>query len=224
MYMGFSLPSLITMATFEALPQSVSIPDLDTKVDEDLHLQDSPIFDRSSLTPSVLRFLLGQYDRCIRPQYDIPIPELSNQDATQLKKLPEDQKFKILIACAIAAARESYRSPQWKALSQLCRDWGNESVNSIISSSDGESLTAILLLLIYELADSSKGIAWELLDLAIRTCLQLGWHRTNGTLETGFMDYSASESSDKARLMLVLKKIEGQVTPIVVASYISNTY
>ncbi|EXJ83382.1 hypothetical protein A1O1_07004 [Capronia coronata CBS 617.96] len=197
------------MATFEAFPQSDAMPELEAKLDDDYHIQDTLKFDRTVLTPSVVRYLLGQYDRCIRPQYDIPIPELSNQDATLLKKLPDHPKFKILIACAIAAARESYRSPQWKAMSQLCRDWANESINTIISSWDGESLTAILLLLIYELADSSRGVAWELLDLAIRTCLQLGWHRTNGTLESGPVVYDSSDSSNKARLMSVLKSIEG---------------
>ncbi|KAK6376132.1 hypothetical protein LTS17_007383 [Exophiala oligosperma] len=211
MYMGLSLPSLIALATFEVLPPFEASNEATVKVDDDLQLQDNWKLDRSALTPRVMRFLLSQYDRCIRPQYDVPIPEVSNQDSTSLKKLPENQKFKILIACAIAAARESYKHPHWKAMAQLCRDWASESLNSVISSCDADSLTAILLLLVFELAEPSRGAVWELLDLAIRTCLQLGWHRTNGTLESVSTIHDTFDNSDKPRLMAVLKAVEGSL-------------
>ena len=211
MYMGLSLPSVVAMTTFEVLPPLKSSNELIVEVDDDVHLPDSSKVDRSALTPSVLRFLLGRYDCCVRPHYDVPVPEMSNQDSMSLKKIPDQQKSKILLACAIAAARESYKHPRWKTMAQLCRDWANESLNSIISSRDAESLTVILLLLVFELADSTRGLTWELLDLAIRTCLQLGWHRRSGTLDGLTASHETIENSDKTRLMSVLKAVEGQV-------------
>ena len=35
----------------------------------------------------------------------------------------------------------------------------------------------LLLLIIYELADPERGLIWELLSFATRSCLELGWHR-----------------------------------------------
>ncbi|RMJ17094.1 hypothetical protein CDV36_003253 [Fusarium kuroshium] len=122
------------------------------------------------------------------------------------------------MACAIAAAREAYTTPNWKPLAQICCEWANELVTPIISAGDSDTLTAILLLLVYELADPSRGFAWELLDLAARTCLQLGWHQAPLIHHPVGAEQGDSNPStrgarycgpDEIRLMSVLKEIEG---------------
>ncbi|KAI8721525.1 hypothetical protein NCS52_00294000 [Fusarium sp. LHS14.1] len=127
------------------------------------------------------------------------------------------------MACAIAAAREAYTTPNWKPLAQICREWANELVTPVISAGDSDTLTAILLLLVYELADPSRGFAWELLDLAARTCLQLGWHQPPlihlpaGTEQDHSMPNASGPIScgpDEIRLMSVLKEIEGSLQTI----------
>lgn len=216
MYLDLSFPSRITRVTFEVLSQRQGMSDIPDIVDDDPFVPDISQVDRSLLTPSTVRFLLGRYDRCIRPRYDVLVPELLNHDGMGLKKLPDPQKFKILMACAIAAAHEAYKTPTWKPFAQICRDWANEFTTHIISAADGESLAAILLLLIYELADPSRGSTWELLDFAIRTCLQLGWHRTTQPSKDGPISRdcrstgeASNHSPDEVRLMPVLKDIEG---------------
>lgn len=132
-----------------------------------------------------------------------------------LQKLPDLQKFKILMACATAAARESYYVPNWKPLAQLCREWAADLITPIILSADVESLTAILLLLVYELADPSRGSIWELLDLAIRTCLQQGWHRTMANMYPGLTPVTSVDNVEVStctdtefRLLSILGEIE----------------
>jgi hypothetical protein len=217
-YLDTSLPSRITRVTFEVLGGSQAVPGILNVPDDGPNISDVSQVDRSLLTPSAVRFLLNRYNRCIRPRYDILVAELLSHDGTGLKKLHGNQKFHILMACAIAAACEGYRNPHWILFSQVCRNWANELVTPIISARDEDSLTAILLLLIYELADPSRGITWELLDLAIRTCIQLGWHRTTDTSIHSLAPLDSSSAKEdsvcgtgEARLMSVLRHIEGYV-------------
>ncbi|KAH8650477.1 hypothetical protein BGZ61DRAFT_524642 [Ilyonectria robusta] len=225
LHLDNSVPSRFVRVAFEALPLAGAPPDIDSILpdNEQSLLPPLPCTDRSQLTPSVLRFLLGRYDRCIKPQYDVVVPGLLNHDGSSFKKLPDHSKFKILMACAIAAAREAYTTPNWKPLAQICREWANELVTPIISAGDSDTLTAILLLLVYELADPSRGFAWELLDLAARTCLQLGWHQAPlihlpaGTDQDHSMPNAGGPIScrpDEIRLMSVLKEIEGSLQTI----------
>lgn len=179
-YLNSSFPSRMTEAAFEVLSQSHTVPDLSGVIEDNFKPADISL-DRSVLTPSTIRFLLARYNRCIRPQYDILPVELLGHNGLSLKKMRGVQKFQILMACAIAAARESYRTPSWRIYAQVCRDWANELTGPIIHAAGGDSLTATLLLLIYELAEPSRGLLWELLDVAVRTCLQLGWHRPTQT-------------------------------------------
>jgi hypothetical protein len=217
-YLDLSLAPRITKITFEVLCSVAGTNDLlnvDDDRDDVLQPELSQV-DRSMLTPSTVRFLLGRYDRCIRPRYDVVGEELLHHDGMNVKKLPDPQKFQILMICAIAAACESYKSPNWKPFAHTCRGWANEFITPIILSADGDSLAAILLLLVYELADPAKGIIWDLLDLAIRTCLQLGWHRTTQaskditcTLSETKSGKSGIQDPAKVRLMSVLRDIEG---------------
>jgi hypothetical protein len=174
--------------------------------------------DKAQLTPSLLRFLLGRYNCCIKPRYSIHIPELLNHDGNEFKKLDDTLKFKVLMACAIAAAHESYKSPNWRPLMQVCREWASELIDPTILAPEENSLEAILLLLIYELADSSRGAVWELLDLAIRTCLQLGLLRApqnvdhvNGSHHSRSPGGASVNIPNKIHLVTVLRNIEGCV-------------
>ncbi|RSL86234.1 hypothetical protein CEP51_002924 [Fusarium floridanum] len=221
LHLDNSVPSRFVRIAFEALPLAGAPPDVDSILPDNEQSLLPPLSytDRSQLTPSIVRFLLGRYDRCIKPQYDVVVPGLLNHDGANFKKLPDASKFKVLMACAIAAAREAYTTPNWKPLAQICREWANELVTPIISAGDSDTLTAILLLLVYELADPSRGFAWELLDLAARTCLQLGWHQAplihhsvgaeqgDSSLNTGG---ERPCGPDEIRLMSVLKEIEGR--------------
>ncbi|KAF4812913.1 Transcriptional activator protein acu-15 [Colletotrichum siamense] len=220
-----SVPSRFARVVFEALPLAEASPNIDdifTESDSSLSPNTS-YNDRSQITPSILRYLLGRYERCITPQYAVFVPQLLTDDGASFKKLPESSKFKTLMACGIAAARESYRNPSWKHLGQICRDWANELITPIISAGDGDTLSAILLLLIYELAEPSRGVTWELLDLAARTCLQLGWHQAPLVPIAGRAGQDGGQDNmsrghtcgpDEIRLMSVLRKIEGSLQTI----------
>ncbi|OKL61985.1 hypothetical protein UA08_02687 [Talaromyces atroroseus] len=217
LYLDLSLPSRITRVTYEVLAGQQKPNGISAMIDD--YNSNPPGFvnlDRSLLTPGTIRFLLGCYDRCIRPQYGILIPETLHYDGMNLQKQPDMQKFNILMACAISAARESYHSPHWKPFAQLCRDWAADLITPIILPANVDSLTAILLLLIYELADPSRGSLWELLDLATRTCLQQGWHKTITALYPSLSPLGSGENADAGahneaavRLLSILRGIEG---------------
>lgn len=173
--------------------------------------------DRSMLTPSIVRFLLGRYGRCVQPRYNIVEADVLKDDGMNLRKRPDSEKFQVLMMCAIAAACQSYKFPTWKPFAQTCRSWANELTSPIISPADCGSLSAILLLLLYELADPSRGILWDLHDLAIRISLQLGWHRSapsstqtqRAEAETKSNEVDFCPNSIEFRLMSVLRDIEG---------------
>ncbi|KAL4941882.1 hypothetical protein BDV06DRAFT_212297 [Aspergillus oleicola] len=208
LHLDLSVPSRMTRVFFEVVPSSQITSEVEKELPDDNYSLKPNISsaDKSQLAPSIVRFLLRRYDRCIRPRYDVPVPELMDNDGANFKKLPDSQKFKLLMACAIAAAHEAYKSPDWRPLAQICRNWANELITPIISAGDGDTLTAILLLLVYELADPCRGIIWELLDLAARTYLQLGWHQSPHS--------SLSRDTIAVRLMSVLKDIEGSLRTI----------
>jgi hypothetical protein len=216
LYLDLSLPSRITNVTFEVLLQSQDVVEIPKFPDVESFTPEILQSDRSLITPSIVRHLLARYDRCIRPQYDALALEVPSYDSANLKKVPADQKFTILMACAIAAACESYKAPMWRSIAHICREWANEYTTAILSAADRESLTATLLLLIYELADPSRGATWELLDLAVRTCLQLGWHRTGQCQQTSPHSTDGLNTAnsllcgpDDVQLMSVIKKIDG---------------
>lgn len=177
MYLERSPPTVAIMITFEALSDPRAPLDLSAFQEADQFSPDLSQSDRSLLTPSMVRYLLGRYDSCIRPEFDVVDIERLAHDGLGIRKLPQRERFETLMVCAIAAARESYRNPSWKSSAQICREWAGEDVAAVLSVADANSLTAILLLLIYEMAEPSRGSIWELMDLARRTALQLGWHR-----------------------------------------------
>ncbi|KAL3446360.1 hypothetical protein BJX65DRAFT_309060 [Aspergillus insuetus] len=224
LHLDFSATSRMTRVVFEALSSSQSPlePGRDLLDDENFPRPNINFVNKTQLVPSVVRFLLRRYERCIRPRYNVPVPELIDNDGANFKKLPDLQKFKLLMACAIAAAHEAYRCPDWRPFAHICRNWANELVTPIICAGDTDTIAAILLLLIYELADPSRGIVWELIDLAARACLQLGWHQLppssisqNMAVQDGASaSHAVRCTPEEVHLMSVLKNIEGSLQTI----------
>jgi hypothetical protein len=216
--LDLSFPSLITMTTFETLQVAHDLSDLEIPSELEATLPNPPPLERSALSPFILRSLLGRYNRYVHSQYPILEPDTLSNDGANFKKLANNQKVRILMACAIAAAREACRAPIWKAYAQVCRDWASELISPTISTEDKDSLSIILLLVVYELADPTRGLIWELLDLATRTCLQLGWlhapqftDQSSSILNEGSQKQFKAPSFDQQRLVFVLRDIHGYV-------------
>ncbi|KAI3010026.1 transcriptional regulator family: Fungal Specific TF [Aspergillus niger] len=215
MYLDLSLSSRLVEVTLEVLSQHHKTNDWRTIDKESDPLPDIPHLDRSMLTPGVVRGLLKDYHRFVRPKYDIVELDILSHDGIHLRKLPEMRRFQILMACSISAAQKTYKSPNWKPFAHTCREWANDFIAPIICAADADSMKAILLLLVYELADPTRGIIWELLDVARRTCLQLGWNRTASN-SNDFTGNEESVSADPVRthLMCVLREIEGSLRTV----------
>uniref|UniRef100_A0A8H7KDK4 Xylanolytic transcriptional activator regulatory domain-containing protein n=1 Tax=Bionectria ochroleuca TaxID=29856 RepID=A0A8H7KDK4_BIOOC len=219
--LDLSFPSLITMTTFETLQVAHDLSDLEIPSELEATLPNPPPLERSALSPFILRSLLGRYNRYVHSQYPILEPDTLSNDGANFKKLANNQKVRILMACAIAAAREACRAPIWKAYAQVCRDWASELISPTISTEDKDSLSIILLLVVYELADPTRGLIWELLDLATRTCLQLGWlhapqftDQSSSILNEGSQKQFKAPSFDQQRLVFVLRDIHGSLQSI----------
>lgn len=174
------------------------------------------------LTPNVVRYLLGRYGSCLGPRYNnnnnLLAPELLANDGVSFRKLPDGDaaKVKIILACATAAAYEAYRLPAWRSLAQICRDWAGELATPILSAGDRDAVALTVMLLIFELAEPSRGLAWDLMNLATRMCLQLGWlhrPRLSETLDTDIIpDDLAQTPTDRDTLMATLRDIDRYAT------------
>ncbi len=133
--------------------------------------------DRSILTSDATESLLSHYNRSIHPLFPILDSPLKVGLQSSISRLPHLERFHILMACGIAATHKSFHDPDWRVLAQVCRNWAAEHVKSIVAERDGKAFVALLLLLVYELACPDRGVFPELLDFAIRICLQMGWHK-----------------------------------------------
>ena len=216
-YLDLGFPSRVTETVFDVLAQAransqsqshtlaYTASAVEASMDTTPVPTDLALVDRSLLTPSTVRILLARYSRCIKPQYDLLPQRILGHDGLGLKKLGRMDQFCILMACAIAAARQSYRTPSWRVYAHVCRDWAGSLISPIMSAADSDSLTATVLLLIYELADPSRGLVWELVDVAARTCVQLGWHR--GSTGASGMDTDMDCGPQGRRLLQALHRI-----------------
>lgn len=132
--------------------------------------------DRGSLSPSTVRLLLGHYVRCVEPALPASVT-LPEESEASLKQMAEVDRCCVLLACAIAATHKSYYVPSWKVVATTCREWGGELAAQFVTGPNDHNVVILLLLIIYELADPERGLIWELLSFATRSCLELGWHR-----------------------------------------------
>jgi hypothetical protein len=214
MHLGPSPPALLVFSTVSKLLGSkfeLEPPSIFAGGEDSQGICDFARIDRSIVTPNTIRVLLAHYDRCISPLYPVVFSSFLTETETPLKHLIEFERFKVLIASGIAAAHKSYHDPSWRTIAKVCREWAGDLAVSVVAARDAEAVIALLLLLIYELADPDKCVIWELLSFVTRICLELGWHRILQNIdedllaqddEQGFTDYH------KRQIMSVLHSIE----------------
>lgn len=220
-YLGPSPPALSAFSVVSSLVFlniDLEPPTILSWTDDTHDVVDLSKIDRSIISPNVLRVLLAHYDRYIAPAYPVISSTFTTDAETALKRLQDPAKFKVLIASGIAASHKSYHDPSWKVIAKVCRHWADELAASIIELRDAEAVEALILLLIYELADPDRSIVMELLDFATRICLELGWHRIEKIDESDDISQLQDEKlpeqlsdSDKRRLMSVLRSTDRYV-------------
>lgn len=209
----------MTIIAFEAMSAShgaaESGPGLEVDVLADPAAPSISLTDRSIVTPNIVRYLLNRYRSCFSPHYNLLEQELLGNDGVSFKKLEDVAKVKILLACATAAAYEAYRLPGWLSMAQTCRDWAGELITPILSAGDRDAVTTTIMLLVFELAEPSRGLAWDLLNLATRMCLQLGWlHRprfsnpTSSSTASAPAELDRQDPSDQERVLATLRYID----------------
>lgn len=162
-------------------------------------------FDRSSISPSTVRLLLAHYSRCIEPVFPAAV-DLADETEANLKHMKDEDRCRVLLACAIAAMHKSYYGPAWKIVATTCREWAGELAAELVTRRDDQTVVILLLLIIYELAAPERGLIWELLSFADRTCLELGWHRTDEQDIQQLAGPAMSLKSERERLSTETKK------------------
>lgn len=214
LYLDDSPLSIVSALALEALTATSHDP-LGFSSHSNQHL---PHLNRAELalpSPSTIRFLLSRYSQCVHPRFEILDPSILHQDGMNINKLPDSARLQTLMACAIAAMDESYHNPSWHFVAQACRELAEEMIASLVSTGTAQSLTCVLLLLIFELADPFRALTWDLLDLAARNLLQLGWHRNEHSV--GLPDDSAIHGQSigvydqRHRLIAAMQDIDGYV-------------
>ncbi|KUJ17790.1 uncharacterized protein LY89DRAFT_747674 [Mollisia scopiformis] len=86
------------------------------------------------------------------------------------------QFFRISMMCAVACANKSRHKPHLSATDDDFYAKGLKYVEAVTSEVSGESLQALLLLILYCLFHPRKGDIWKLLDYACRLSVELGYH------------------------------------------------
>lgn len=216
-YVGPSAPSLLTQTVVKItleLGISLEPPTYLVGAQESPGVFDVSKPDRSLVSPPVIRSLLAHYARCIQPYFDIDLGLQTTDAETNLKRLSEFDRCKVVISCAIAAAHKDYNCHRWKLIAETCRDWADELAVSIIEKRGEQAIIILLLLIVYELADPDRCIVWDLLDTVARICFELGWHKlsvheTQLSMSPNERRESASHIDDANRKLLqVLVSIE----------------
>lgn len=217
-YLGPSPPALSSFSVVSSLVSlgiGLDPPAMLSGTDSIHDLIDLAKVDRSMVSPNIIRVLLAHYDRCIAPAYPVLSSTFTADAETALKRLQDPAKFKVLIASGIAAAHKAYHEPSWRVIAKICRHWAGELVGTIIELRDADAVEALILLLVYELADPESCIVFELLDFATRICLELGWHRIEKIDESNNSSQEQADDlpdelndCDKRRLMSVLRSTD----------------
>ncbi|KAJ5622434.1 hypothetical protein N7528_005666 [Penicillium herquei] len=172
-----SSPALIASFTIDQLkiPPSPTGPPPWPSLDN-LHLPSNS--GRGLITAKIIRSLMSHYDSVIKPRYPLPLTlyEKPSDEFTSLDQGPLMPKFSILVTCAISAAHRGHYETEWLSISRKCRDWAGEISKLICALPSQDAMAATVSLLVYELAEPSRGLLWDLYDSSIRLCLELGWH------------------------------------------------
>lgn len=64
----------------------------------------------------------------------------------------------------------------------ILRHWADELAVTVLADPGTPRLQEVLLLILYELVDPTRRLIWNLLGLACRMCVKLGWHRNAGAI------------------------------------------
>ncbi|RFU25996.1 hypothetical protein B7463_g10341, partial [Scytalidium lignicola] len=172
--------------------------------------------DISSISLNVIRDLIENHFLLkIHPDY--PVVDLNDLelDTARLTRLPTRRRFTVIMAAAIAAASLGRNYPKMHTNALILRHWADELANTILADTRLPRLQEILLLILYELVDPSRGLIWNLLGLACRMCIKLGWHRNAGyvppleELDNGLDDFQ--EEQRRTVLFIVLYELERRV-------------
>ncbi|KAF8847600.1 hypothetical protein BDZ45DRAFT_709619 [Acephala macrosclerotiorum] len=86
------------------------------------------------------------------------------------------QFFRIAMMCGVACANKSRHKPHLVAVDDDFYAKGLKYVEAVTSEVSGESLQALLLLILYCLFHPRRGDIWKLLDYACRLSVELGYH------------------------------------------------
>lgn len=173
--------------------------------EEGINILAASRLDRGSVSPSTVRLLLSHYVRCIEPALPAGVT-LPDENEASLKQMAEADRCCVLLACAIAATHKSYYAPAWKIVATTCREWGGELASQLVTGPNDNTVVILLLLIIYELADPERGLIWELLSFATRSCLELGWHRMDDQAVHGLPGPTLPATSQIRRLPPETKK------------------
>lgn len=137
--------------------------------------------DKSIIEHMAVRDLLeNYYFPVIHPRCPVVDPSQVVLD-THLRRLPIKRRFFVVMVVAIAAAHQGRTYPEIYTSALILRHWADELLDAVLMEHDGDSLQALLLLIVYELVDPSRKLIWTLLGVACRMCVKLGWHRSSET-------------------------------------------
>lgn len=212
LFLERSPPAIIGNATIrKLLEQGIKIdspfliPGNLNPEEEGMNAHISSKSDRSLISPSTSRILLAHYTRYIEPVFPAAV-DLADETEVSLRNMQEIDRCRVLLACAIAAMHKSYYVPAWKIVATTCREWAGELAAELVTKRDDQTVVILLLLLIYELADPERGLIWELLSFAAKTCLELGWHRTDEQDTQQFTGRDMPLDTERGRLSTENKK------------------
>ncbi|KIV80756.1 hypothetical protein PV11_08234 [Exophiala sideris] len=133
--------------------------------------------DKSLVTMADIRELIvARYLPIIHRDYPIlKAQELAVEQP--LRRLPLRQRFNVLMAAAIGGAHAARNYPHVQTTASVLRRWAETLLEPILAEQDASSFQALLLLILYELVDPSRGLCWRLLGMACRLCVDLHWQR-----------------------------------------------
>lgn len=139
--------------------------------------------DRSAISLGTVRDLIN-HNYLVKIHTVYPIVDLNDLqlDTTRLSRLPTRRRFVVAMAAAISAASLGRQHPGIYTNAMILRHWADELAVTVLANFRTPRLQEVLLLILYELVDPSRRIIWNLLGLACRMCVRLGWHRNAGAI------------------------------------------
>lgn len=177
------------------------------------HVEASKL-DRSSVELTTIRNLIeNHYMVKIHPLY--PVVDLNDIkiDVIRLGGVPSRRRFVILMSAAISAACLSRQHPIMYNNALILRHWADELAVAVLAGPGAPRLQEFLLLILYELIDPTRRLIWNLLGLACRMCVKLGWHRNAGAItpkEPGENQVQLVEQERRTVLFIILYGLERQ--------------